>query len=88
MAESEMLLRCDEAQQFVEQIQDPVTKNLFNMAYVRFVKAHFFDKTLFPSSDIDMLYVVSVLNDFFTEHDVLARTLAGEKVGVWFDQEP
>jgi hypothetical protein len=32
-----------------------------------------------------MLFIVTALRDFFAEHDVIARTLAGEKVGAWFD---
>ena len=32
-----------------------------------------------------MLFLVTSLKDFFAEHDVLAQTLQGEKVGAWFD---
>ena len=33
-----LLLNCDEAVRFIEQIQDPVTKNLVKMAFVHLVK--------------------------------------------------
>jgi hypothetical protein len=78
-------LHCDEAVQFIEQIDDAVTKNLVNMAFVHLVKRSLLEKRLLPQSDLDMLYLVTALKDYFAEHDVLARTLAGEKVGAWYD---
>jgi hypothetical protein len=79
------LLNCDEAVRFVEQIPDPVTKNLVNMAFVHFVKRVHLEKRDLPETDLDMLFIVTALRDFFIEHDLIARTLAGEKVGAWFD---
>jgi hypothetical protein len=79
------LLNCDEAVRFIEQIQDPVTKNLVNMAFVHLVKRAHLEKRDLPKTDFDMLFLVSSLKDFFAEHDVIARTLDGEKVGAWFD---
>ena len=79
------LLNCDEAARFIEQIQDPVTKNLVNMAFVHLVKRVHLEKRDLLSTDLDMLFLVISLNDFFAEHDVIARTLEGEKVGAWFD---
>jgi hypothetical protein len=78
------LLNCDEAVRFIEQIQDPVTKNLVNMAFVHLVKKVHLEKRDRPRADLDMLFLVTALEDFFAEHDVLARTLDGEKVGAWF----
>jgi hypothetical protein len=80
------LLNCDEAARFIEGIQDPVTKNLVNMAFVHLVKKVHLEKRDLPATDLDMLFLVSSLKDFFAEHDVLARTLEGEKVGAWFDE--
>ncbi len=77
------LLNCEEALRFIEQIQDPVTKNLVNMAFVHLVKRVHLEKSDPPTTDLDMLFVVSSLKDFFAEHDVIARTLEGEKVGAW-----
>jgi len=79
------LLNCDEAVRFIEQIQDPVTKNLVNMAFVHLVKTVHLEKRDPPKTDLDMLFLVSSLKEFFAEHDVIARTLEGEKVGAWFD---
>jgi hypothetical protein len=79
------LLNCDEAVRFIEQIQDPVTRNLVNMAFVQLVKRVHLEKRDRPAADLDMLFVVASLQDFFAEHDVLARTLEGEKVGAWFE---
>jgi hypothetical protein len=78
------LLNCDEAVRFIEQIDDPVTKNLVNMAFVHLVKRVHLDKRELPRTDLDMLYIVASLKDFFAERDVIARTLEGEKVGAWF----
>ncbi len=79
------LLNCDEAVRFIEQIQDPVTRNLVNMAFVHLVKTVHLEKRDRPTTDLDMLFIVTSLKDFFAERDVIARTLAGEKVGAWFD---
>ena len=79
------LLNCDEAVRFIEQIQDPVTKNLVNMAFVHLVKTVHLEKRDLPTTDLDMLFLVTSFKDFFAEHDVIARTLEGEKVGAWFD---
>ena len=79
------LLNCDEAVEFIKQIQDPVTRNLVNMAFVHFVKRAQLEKRDRPTADLDMLFVVTSLKEFFAEHDVIARTLEGEKVGAWFD---
>ena len=85
MGEQGTLLYCDEAIRFFEQISDPVTKSLVNMAFVHLVKKVSFEKRDVPRSDLDMLYLVTALKDYFSEHEVIARTLEGEKVGAWFD---
>jgi hypothetical protein len=87
MGEHGTLLHCDEAARFIEQIQDPVTKSLVNMAFVHFVKKVHLEKRDFPRGDLDMLFLVSALKEFFSEHEVIARTLEGEKVGAWFEEE-
>jgi hypothetical protein len=87
MAEHGTLLYADEAVRFIEQIPDPVTKTLVNMAFVHLVKKAHLGKRDLPRGDVDMLYLVKALAEFFSEHDVLARTLDGEKVGSWFEDE-
>ncbi len=82
------LLNCDEAVRFIEQIRDPVTRNLVNMAFVHLVKRVHLEKHDPPQADLDMLLIVTSLQDFFAEHDVIARTLEGERVGAWFDGKP
>ena len=79
------LLNCDEAVRFIEQIENPVTKNLVNMAFVHLVKRVHLEKRDGPETDLDMLFLVTSLTDFFAEHEVLARTLDGEEVGAWFE---
>lgn len=79
------LLNTDEAMRFIEQIEDPVTRNLVNMAFVHLAKTVHLEKRHRPATNLDMLFLVTSLKDFFAEHDVLARTLEGEKVGAWFD---
>lgn len=81
------LLYCDEATQYIEQIEDPVTRSLVNLAFVQFVKTVHLEKRAFPRHDFDMLFLVHALHDYFSEHDVIARTLEGEKVGAWFPNE-
>jgi hypothetical protein len=86
MSDHGTLLHGDEAARFIEQIQDPVTRSLVNMAFIHLVKRVHVQKD-YPSSDLDMLYLVKALKDYFAEHDVIARTLEGEKVGAWFEDE-
>jgi hypothetical protein len=88
MSEQGNLLYADEAVRFVEGIDDPVTRNLVNMAFVQLVKRIHLTKQDRPRTYLDALYLVTMLRDFFTNHDVLARTLEGEKVGAWFDDQP
>ena len=85
MSDRGALARSDEAVAFIEQIKDPVTRTLVNMAFVQFVLKAYTGKREAPQGDLDMLYVVTVLESFFAEHDVIARALQGEKVGAWFD---
>ena len=79
------LINCDEALRYIELIRDPVTKALVNMAFVHLVKQVHLEKRGRPACDLDMLFVVNSLKEFYAEHDVFARTLEGEKVGAWFD---
>jgi hypothetical protein len=81
------LQNCDEALRFIEQIQDPVTRSLVNMAFVHIVKKVYLEKRDLPQSDLDMLFVVKALKEYFDEHQVIARTLEGERVGAWFEEE-
>ena len=62
-----------------------MTKNLVNMAFVHVVKRVHLEKRDVPKAPLDMLFLVTSLKEFFAEHDVLACTLEGEKVGAWFD---
>jgi hypothetical protein len=85
MDEQGALLSCDEAIRFIEEISDPVTRSLVNMAFVHLVKTVLLEKRAVPSSDLDMLFLVKVLKEYFSEHEVIARTLQGEQVGAWFE---
>ncbi len=87
MNECGKLLHCDEALRAIEQISNPVTKSFVNMAFTHFVNKVNLQKRDCPRSDVDMLFVVRSLEEFFGEHDVIARTLEGEKVGAWFEDE-
>lgn len=85
MGERGTLLYGDEAVRFIEQIADPVTRSLVNMAFVHLVKKVHLERRAFPRCDLDLLYLVTALQEFFSEHDIIARTLEGERVGAWFD---
>jgi hypothetical protein len=80
------LARCNEALRFIETIPNLVTRNLVNMAFAHLVKEAHVQKHR-PQGDVDMLFIVTSLAHFFDEHDVLGRTLQGEKVGAWFDDD-
>jgi hypothetical protein len=87
MADHGILNNCDEAGRFIERITDPITRSFVNMAFWHLVKKVYIEKRDLPQADVDMLFLVTALSEFFSEHDVLARTLAGEKVGAWFEDE-
>jgi hypothetical protein len=84
MTEKGTLVNCDEAMRYIENIDDPVTKTLVNMAFVHLVNRVHLQQRDFPAANLDMLFLVTTLKDFFAEHDVLVRALEGEKVGAWF----
>jgi hypothetical protein len=84
MSATGALLYTDEAIRFIEQIPDPVTRSLVNLAFVRLVKEVHLQPREQPRTDIDTLFLVKSPCGFFSEHDVLARALEGEKVGAWF----
>jgi hypothetical protein len=87
MNEKGTLLKCEEATRFIERIGDPITKALVNMAFVHFVKKVHLEKRAFPDSDLDMLFVMTSLKEFFDDHTAVAQTLDGAKVGAWFEDE-
>ncbi len=87
MSEQGTLLHADEAIRFIESIEDPITRTLVNRAFVRFVQRLHLEKCEPPRSDLDAVFLVKTLRDFFSEHAVLARALAGDRVGAWFEEE-
>ncbi len=87
MTDRGTLLHADEAIRFIESIADPITRTLVNMAFVRFVQRLHLEKCEPPRSDLDALFLVKTLCDFFSEHAVLAQALEGNKVGAWFADE-
>ncbi len=84
MNHTSTLLHCDEAIRYIESIPDPITRSLVNLAFVHLVKKTHLQKQDRPSTDLDMVYLVKALGEFFSEHEVIARTLEGERVGAWF----
>jgi hypothetical protein len=86
MTEQGHLIRSKEAFDYIERIEDPVTRALVKMAVVSLIQRTPLQKIDAPQTDLDLLYLVRALADFFAEHDVIARTLQGEKVGAWFDE--
>jgi hypothetical protein len=87
MSERGTIWNGDEAARFVAQIQDPVTKRLVNLAFVHFVKKILLENQDPPQCNLDALFLVQTLEELFSQHEVIARTLEGEIVGAWFDEE-
>ncbi len=85
MNEPAKLINCDAALRFIEQLSDPITKAFVNMTFTHLVTTANLRKTDSPRCDFDMLFLVRALAEFFAEHEVIGRTLEGEKVGAWFD---
>ena len=59
-----------------------VTKNLVNMAIVHLVKRVHLEKRDPPQADLDLLFIVTSLQDFFAEHDVIAHAGRGKGGGM------
>ena len=87
MKDTAKLIHIEDAMRFINQISDPVTRTLVHMSFVHLVTQIHVEKRIPLASDLDMKFLVTTLKDFFAEHDVLARTLQGEKVGAWFDDD-
>ena len=75
-------IRSEEAGQFIESLDDAVTKVLVNNAHYHLYK-RLAEKRL-PQGEFDMRFYVEVMAEMFGEHDVLKRMLAGENVGAFF----
>jgi hypothetical protein len=80
------ILRDDEAREVIAAVEDPITKHLLTNAMFYFFRRYNEHKQK-PASDFDMLYFVTLLEEIFSNHDVLRRILAGERVGAFFDDE-
>lgn len=78
-------IRSEEAGQFIESLTDPVTKILVNNAHYHLYR-RLAEKRL-PAGEFDMQFYVEVMAEMFSEHDVLKRMLAGERVGAFFDED-
>lgn len=83
---SNEVLRDDEAKSLIESVDDPITKRLLSNAMFHFFK-RYSEQGEKPLGDFDMLYFASLLNEIFSEHEVLQRILAGENVGAFFNEE-
>ncbi len=80
------VLRDGEARTLIASVEDPITRHLLTNAMFHFFR-RYNEQQQRPVSDFDMLYFASLLRDIFSEHDVLRRILAGERVGAFFDKE-
>jgi hypothetical protein len=80
------LTNTDEAGIHAQSIPDAVTKNFVNMIYTIALRRCYFDKSDTPTGDFDMAFFVRVLEEFFSDKEVVQRTLNGERVGAWFDE--
>jgi hypothetical protein len=78
------ILRSEAATEILESENNPVTRALLNNANFWFMKK-FFEKRELPVSDFDLRFFMELMRDIFSEHDVLRRMLAGEKVGQFFE---
>jgi hypothetical protein len=78
------ILRSEAATEILENEKNPVTRALLNNANFWFMKK-FFEKKDRPVSDFDLRFFMELMRDVFSEHDVLRRMLAGEKVGGFFE---
>jgi hypothetical protein len=87
MSERGELLYFNEAMEFIKGIQNPVTRNFLNMAVAHLIKSYHVEKQEFPRCDFDMLYFVRVLAGYYSRHDIIARTLAGERVGAFWEDD-
>jgi hypothetical protein len=79
------ILRSEEATEILEREKNPITRALLNDANFWFIKK-FFENGERPVSDFDLRFFMELMRDVFSEHNVLRRILAGEKVGQFFEE--
>jgi|SRR5215212_7416777 len=80
------LLRSEEATELLERETDPVTKALLTNANYWLVRKFFAERNR-PVADLDYKYLLELLRDIFSEHEVIGRLLAGERVGAFFEED-
>jgi hypothetical protein len=80
MSDDIRVIRHEEANERLAQIDDAITRRLVDNALFHFFKK-FYNSKEYPACDFDMLYFQELLVAVFSEHDVLQRILAGEEVG-------
>ena len=80
-----VFVRYEDACEFIENVEDPITRNLLNMAFVKVVRRTSSGNR--PKPGFDILFCFETLADLFAEHDVIRRTLDGERVGALFGDE-
>lgn len=80
-------IRNDEAMTFLRSLDhgNPITKRLVNNAMFHVMRRLHTRKEV-PASDLDLLYFLELMEEMFSEHDVLKRMLSGEQVGAFFDE--
>jgi hypothetical protein len=78
------VMRDDEAKALIATVDDPITGRLLSNAMFHFFR-RYYEQQDRPVSDFDMLYFATLMRDIFSEHEVLRRILAGERVGAFFD---
>lgn len=76
-----------EAFEYITRVEDPITRRLLRMALVHFLLPRADDGTTEPRCDVDLRYVMAVLQEFLAEHTILIRTLQGEKIGDFSDDD-
>jgi hypothetical protein len=80
------LLRSEEAAELLERETDPVTRALLNNANYWLVRKFVAEKNR-PVADLDYRYLLELLRDIFSEHEVIGRLLNGERVGAFFEED-
>ena len=70
----------------IERETDPVTRALLNNANSWLVRKFVAEKNR-PVADLDYRYLLELLRDIFSEHEVLGRLLNGERVGAFFEED-
>jgi hypothetical protein len=80
------ILKQDEAMEILRSVKDPITNQLMNMANFEVLR-RYFELQEVPVCDFDLCFSMEAMRDFCSQHETIAKILAGEDLRAWTDDD-